>query len=116
MVYTIKAIILENCSYSDAAFKLLQIHNINHEIVNVNQETKHLYKTDKIDTFPQLYMEREDRKGSLLLGGYDELKSTIDLFLHNKYNVNHVKEFMNKYNWSKKATLRLIQLINRSPD
>ena len=61
-------------------------------------------------------MEREDRKGSLLLGGHDELKNSIDLFLHNKYNVNHVKEFMDKNKWSKKATLRLIQLINRSFD
>ena len=111
-MYYLKAIILENCPYSINANKLIDIHKIPSKIINVNNENKHIYKTDIYDTFPQIYLEKNGKLGSLLLGGYNNLYDFIMTFKGTQYSTENVNEFMNKSNWSKKATLRLIQLIN----
>ncbi len=110
--YYIKAVILDSCPYSIAAKKLIENNNINNEMIIIDSSNKENYKTELISTFPQIYLERKHRKGSLLLGGYSDLKSFFDKFKSQKLNDNNVKEFCNKYNWSKKATLRFIELIN----
>ena len=111
-MYYLKAIMLDNCPYSINANNLIDIHKIRSKIINVNNENKHIYKTDTYDTFPQIYLEKDGKPGSLLLGGYNNLYDFIMNFKGKKYSEENVKEFMDKSKWSKKATLRLIQLIN----
>jgi hypothetical protein len=113
MSYYIKAILLDNCKYSIAANNLLILHNINCQIINVNASNKLEYKTNQINTFPQIYLCKDNTLGSLLLGGYEELSNFISTFKENNLNNDNIKQFMNKYKWSKKATLRLIQIINK---
>lgn len=115
MSYYIKAILLDNCKYSIAANELLILHVniINCQIINVNASNKLEYKTNQINTFPQIYLCKDNTFGSLLLGGYEELSNFISTFKGNNLNNDNIKQFMNKYKWSKKATLRLIQIINK---
>jgi len=110
--YSLKLILLQNCEYSIAANELIQSHKIPSQIHWISQIQKNLYINNKIQTFPQIYLNKFNSKGNLLLGGYTDLKSFIDTFKGTKlldFNINH---FINKYKWSKKSTLRLIQLIN----
>jgi hypothetical protein len=109
--YYLKIIILQNCSYSIAANKLIQLHKIPVDITTITRDNIDKYVTNKIDTFPQIYLARKNHNGVLLLGGHSDLKSFIDTF-KNQINNDDVERFIKKYNWSKKATLRLIQLIN----
>lgn len=110
--YYIKAILLENCPYSINAEQLLKIHSIPCKITWVNQNNKQVYKTDSINTFPQIYLNKINSPGNLLLGGHDDLASFITTFKAQKLNDKNINDFMTKYSWSKKATLRFIQLIN----
>jgi len=110
--YFIKAILLEKCVYSMEAKNLLDKYNISHQIIMVNEKDKELYKTNRIYTYPQIYLNKYDRKGNLLLGGYSDLKLFIENFYEKEYNDITINNFKNKYNWSKKAILRLVQLIN----
>lgn len=108
-MYYLKAIILENCSYSTAAKQLIENHKIPAEIINITWAEKDKYVTEYIDTFPQIYLAK--KTGTQLLGGYTDLKEFIDTFKNQPIN-NNVDNFMKKYNWSRKGTLRMIQLIN----
>ena len=116
MSYNIKIIFLENCDFSKKSLKLLQDNNIKYELVEIDHMNKDKFKTDIISTFPQIYLTKQNNVGHLLLGGYNELNYAIKLFknIDNKdvFNKNK-KQFMSEnINWSKKATLRLIELIN----
>lgn len=111
-LYYIKAIILDGCPYSIQANNLLEINKIPFKKTMVTYGNKDNFKSSEIQTFPQIYLKKIGSKGSLLLGGYDDLKFSIDLFKNQKLNENNINNFINKYKWSKKATLRLIQLLN----
>lgn len=111
--YYIKAILLDNCSYSSAARDLLTIHNIPNEIVNIASRDMNIYSTDMISTYPQLYLKKYNTNGNLLLGGYEELKNSIDMFKGVKLSDENIKKFMTQHKWSRKATLRFIQLVNK---
>ena len=111
MNYHLKAIILKDCPYSTLADSLIKNHKIPAEIININWNNKDKYITNEIDTFPQIYLTKKNSKGTQLLGGYTDLKYFFDTFKNQPIN-NNVDEFMKKYNWSRKGTLRLIQLIN----
>lgn len=110
--YYIKAILLDNCSYSSAARDLLTHHNIPKEIINITSRDMNIYSTDDISTYPQLYLRKYNTNGNLLLGGYDDLKESIDMFKGMKLSDENINKFMNKHKWSRKATLRFIQVIN----
>lgn len=110
--YYIKAVLLENCPYSIAANELLKAHGINSKILNINNNIKNEFKTNQINTFPQIYLCKNNYNGTQLLGGYNDLLNFVSEFKSKKYNENSIQNFMSKYSWSKKATLRLIQLIN----
>ena len=110
--YYITAILLEGCKYSINAKQLLENNNINAEIINVNQNNKENYKTNEIKTFPQIYLCKYNNKGTQLLGGYTELYEFISDFKNKQLNLDKVSSFEKKNKWSRKATLRLIQLIN----
>jgi len=106
------AILLKNCGYSNAAHELLQSHNIPLKLIWVDDSNKNVYKTQQIDTFPQIYLKRKTSKGTLLLGGYNDLSNVISIFYKQKISDDNINNWTNKSKWSKKSTLRLIQLIN----
>jgi glutaredoxin len=110
--YYIKAIMLENCPYSIAAGELLKTHNIPNKMIWITQNDKDKYVTDMISTYPQIYLKKYNNNQHLLLGGHDDLSNFISNFLSQKLTDTNLNTFSQKYNWSKKATLRLIQLIN----
>jgi glutaredoxin len=110
--YYIKAIMLENCPYSVDADKILKTNNLQHETVWINNMNKETYITDMIQTFPQIYLKKYNSNQHLLLGGRDDLALFMSTFYLQKINETDIQNFMQKYKWSKKATLRLIQLIN----
>jgi glutaredoxin len=110
--YYLKVIILEGCPYGNKTKKLLNENNIQTKYVYIDHENKENYKTEDIQTFPQIYLNKYNSKGNLLLGGSSDLEDFISTFKNKQYNVKNVNNFMEKYKWSKKAVLRLIQLIN----
>ena len=110
--YFIKAIVLENCPYSINAEKLLKQYKIKHDILRVNHTTKNQYKTDTINTFPQIYLKKINNPDNLLLGGYNDLKSLIDNFRNNKTDEIKINEYIKKFKLSHRLLLRLIELIN----
>lgn len=102
-------ILLENCPYGINAKKQLDESKIPYIITTVNNSNKENYKTDYIKTFPQLYLKKKNNNESLLLGGYNDL-----MYVINNLNINNYSEFQNKYNmFSKKSTLRLIELLHQ---
>ena len=109
-MYYLYIITLENCPYSIAALKLLDSLNIKYKHLIVNQTNKEKYKTEEINTFPQIYLVKDDTK--LLLGGYSDLKEFIDKFINQIYNKETFLKFQNKYKlWKKKSILRLLEII-----
>ena len=111
--YYIKAILLEGCSYSSAAFKLIESHQLPVDITWVEQANKENYKNEQISTFPQIYLKKYNSNGNLLLGGYQEFSNFISNFMNQKISDSNLNNFMETSKWSKKSTLRLIQLINK---
>ena len=83
--YYLKAIILQGCPYSNNAVKLLKEHKIISDIEYITYNNKELYKTDKIQTFPQIYLKKYNSKGNLLLGGYNDLNNFISTFKNTTY-------------------------------
>jgi glutaredoxin len=112
--YYLQTVILENCPYGNATLRLFEQHNIKTQIITVTQNNKDNYKTENIQTFPQIYLKKNNSKGSLLLGGYDELVSFIDKFKLQSYSKKNIDEFIDTKKWSRKATLRLIELLNKN--
>ena len=111
--YSLYIIVLEGCPYGDLTRKLLNKYKFNNmKIDTIFRENKEKYKTDKINTYPQIYLKRQDSKGLLLLGGYSDLEYTFNKF-YNNYSEENINEFLKKNNdWSRKGTLRLIELVN----
>lgn len=109
--YYLQLILLEGCPYSENAYKTVNNYNIKNESIWINDDNKEIYK-EKYPTFPQIYLKKDNSNGSLLLGGNSDLQDFIKLFYKKKYNEKYINEFMTKNSWSKKATLRMIELIN----
>ena len=110
--YYVKAILLQNCPYSIAAHQLINNFNIPHKVTFITNTQKINFKNESIDTFPQIFLRKYNTNGNLLLGGYDDFHHFIQTFKGNKLSDENINKFMDKYKWSKKATLRFIQLIN----
>jgi len=109
-MYYLYIITLENCPYSIAALDLLNSLNIKYKHLIVNQTNKKKYKTEEINTFPQIYLLKNGTK--LLLGGYSDLDEFINLFIKQKYNNKTILKFQQKYKlWNKKLILRLLEII-----
>lgn len=113
--YYLYSVILKNCPYSMAAYNLLKTDSkIKKKFLFVDNYNKEKYKTDMISTFPQIYLKRYNKNGSLLIGGYSDLKILFNLFYKKKYSDNDVEKFItDNSKWSKKSLLRFIQLINQ---
>lgn len=107
--YFIYAILLKDCPYSNKAQQLLTNNKINHVIKNVNFKDKEKFKMENYNTYPQIFLKKDNSNESLFLGGYSDLHDFIKNFYDNNIDI---EKFQNKYKWwSKKAVLRLIELI-----
>jgi len=112
-MYYLEIISLEGCPYSIAAEELVKTKKIKHETVKINHEDKHLHKHNKLDTFPQIYLRKDNSTGRLLLGGYQNLDKINIMIEGNSDITNLVTEIkkivLDKFN--KKSILRLIELM-----
>lgn len=109
--YYLYSVILKDCFYGNEVYKML-IKYPRSKFKNVDETNKEKYKKD-MNTFPQIYLKKDNHKDSLLIGGYDKLKELFDLFYKKKYSKNNVDDFIKlNNNFSKKALLRFIELIN----
>jgi len=102
----LKAILLIDCSYSNALSKLFSKQNIKADITNVSFDNKEKYKTDKIQTFPQVYFSDK------LIGGYDIMNQLYTIVK----NKNDLDKILNSFNeilvgWDKKSILLLIECL-----
>jgi glutaredoxin len=106
----LKVIVLENCPYSMAAIELLNNNKIKFNKIIVNNNTKHEYKTDKISTFPQIYMINNDEE--ILLGGYSDIEEIIDI-INSSTKLNIIKQkIKTKYSYiNNKQILRIIEIF-----
>jgi glutaredoxin len=118
-MYYFKLVSLEGCPYSLAGEELFKNNKINHELIKVKYNEKDKFKTDIISTFPQIYLKKKYSNGSLLVGGYDDIKSYYDIVnTSTKKSDNIISEFKNIINKkidniSEKSILRIIQLLSK---
>lgn len=113
-MYYIFVVTLEDCPYSLSSLELLNSYKIKYKNLNVKRVDKEKYKTNEINTFPQIYLKKTTTNDSLLLGGYTNLKEFVDTFINKLYKESNVTAFQQKYQmWTKKPILRLIEIINK---
>ena len=112
MPYYLYCILLENCKYSNNANKILKQYNIPCKLRYISHDMKDIYKTEFIQSFPQIYLRKTYHLGSLLLGGYDNLNHIITNCINNKYNKNI--EILKMNNWSNRAIYHLLNLIKKN--
>lgn len=111
MSYYLHILSLRNCPYSEEVEDIVKNNNINSNIIKIERSNKELYKTKDISTFPQIYFKKYNSKGSVLLGGNENLKNIMSV---KGQNLNVQEKHLKKiYNFSRKTILRLIELINK---
>jgi len=111
-MYYIHTVLLKDCPYSNSAKNLLDKYNIKYTNTIVNHNNKDSFKIDTLQTFPQVFLKKQNNKGSVLLGGYSNLDELFVMFYKQKLDNNKLLLVQNKYNMSKKAVLRLVGVIN----
>jgi glutaredoxin len=111
--YYIYAVLLQGCQYSNKARELLDNNNIKNIVEIVTRENKEKFKMENYSTYPQIFLRKENSKESLFFGGYTDLQNFIDIIKNNQYELeDYIINFQKNYNgWSRKAILRLIELI-----
>ena len=119
-MYYFKLISLKGCPYSQASEELFKNQKIKHELVQIDYTEKQKYKSDNITTFPQIYLKKKYSKGSVLVGGYDDIKEYFDLINESNTDVDkkilNFKNILNKKipDISEKSILRLAELLNKN--
>jgi hypothetical protein len=76
-----QVIALEGCPYSQRAVEILKSLP-NTEVIWVDHESKHRYKTPDRQTFPQITYKYKQKNGQLktvFIGGLSELEKLIEL-------------------------------------
>ena len=116
-MYYFKLVSLEGCPYSKAGEELFSNNKIKHELIKVQHKEKIKFKSDNINTFPQIYLKKKYSKGSLLVGGYDDIKEYYDLVNSSNDPIDKIikkfKGLLDKKieNISDKSVLRIAQLL-----
>ena len=113
-MYYLKIYVLKNCGYCSLALKILKSNmnkKVKLEVININDKDKNKYKTKEISTFPQIYLKKNNSKGSVLLGGYTDIKNIINKI---NFDLDDSFKFIKKSNnnLSKKAVLRIIEIFS----
>ena len=101
--YYLKLILLDKCPYSMAAYKFVKSKNIPYKKIIVSQTLKNLYKTDKIGTFPQIYINKINTIGNILIGGYTDL---LDIY-------NSSKSYSSKNKDISTKNEKIISILNK---
>tara|TARA_E500000178_G_C16671533_1_gene595236 strand:- start:64 stop:411 length:348 start_codon:yes stop_codon:yes gene_type:complete len=114
-MYYLKVISLDGCPYSESANTLVKNNKIKSEIIQVDDTTKFNYKTNRISTFPQIYLCKKNSSGCVLLGGYTKLKYYFDK-IHGAKNIDQLKSLKEEIKetnmeLSEKSVLRLMELF-----
>ena len=95
--------VLNGCPYCNNSLKVLKENKIKHKAIVVAPQDKEKYKKiNKMNTFPQIFIEA-DKDTYLKIGGNDDLVETIDI----------VKQIMNS-NISLDAVYYMFRLMNKS--
>lgn len=114
-MYYFKIISLKSCPYSEAAESLFRENDIKHELFKVNNSEKEKFKTPDINTYPQIYLKKKHSTGSVLIGGFDNIKEYFDIIKNNNNSkiLDKLKTKIKKdnNNISEKSILRLIELL-----
>tara|TARA_B100000242_G_C42734188_1_gene342659 strand:- start:123 stop:515 length:393 start_codon:yes stop_codon:yes gene_type:complete len=129
-MYYLEVISLEKCPYSLAAEKLLKSKDVNFDLVKVNYSDKETYKTEKISTFPQIYLKKHGSSGRLLVGGFNDLEKINNMVVSlidskdktfEKVNTNkfsplnyltkEISDIVSNENFNRKSILRLIEIL-----
>jgi glutaredoxin len=126
-MYYLEIISLEGCPYSEAAEKLVENNKINNKVFKISYNNRENHKNEKISTFPQIYLKKNNSNGRILIGGYDKINEIHSLIKNRKlikseeksvYNSSYdllvdkiSKMFSPNDNFNKKSVLRLIQLL-----
>ena len=117
-MYYLKIISLEGCPYSEAAEKLVSSNKIDSEIIKVTQNEKKKFKTNEIQTFPQIYLKKKHSNGDVLIGGYSKLKEYFDKIMeepsNSKFDSLKLKILNDNKNLSEKSALRMIELLSKN--
>jgi len=111
-MYYIHAVLLEGCAYSINAESLLRQYNIKYRSTVLDNTNKDKFKSTQLSTFPQIFLKKHNSNGSQYIGGYDELDELFRTFYKQRLVDSNIIRIQNKYKISRKATLRLVELIN----
>ena len=109
-MYMLKALILKGCPYCDKLKELLI--NIPTEYIETTFAEKDEFKKKyNIETFPQVYLIKNEKDSGINLGGYSDMEKLIDQI--NSNNLDKIKKYIeNKYYFiSNKKRLRLIEVF-----
>ena len=112
MEYYLHVIYLEGCPHSRNAHELLVKNNIKHKLTRVTHNNKDIYKTDLISTFPQIYLKKNNTKGSILLGGNSDLNNIYNITRKEKNNAINAILKLHK-NIKSKLSLRIYELFTK---
>ena len=92
--YYLYCVVLKNCPYSQAAHELLNSYkNIKKDFTFIERSEMENYKTELINTFPQIYLKRYNTNGTKLIGGYTDFKNIIDTFKAQNVYYLHVTKY-----------------------
>lgn len=111
MGYFLQINSLIGCPYSIQVEELIKNTNIPHNITKISFEDKNKFKNENIQTFPQIYLKKDNSQGQLLLGGNSDF---MEIYNNRKKNLNIQMDILNnKYpDFGKKTKLRIIELLN----
>jgi hypothetical protein len=115
MSYSLKIILLKDCPKSIALNESMAEHKIKSVSIWVDHSNKHKYKTNEIETFPQIYMCDKNSKKNILFGGCDDFDNLFNDFKNNKFTNDElnkkINEYTTKHNMTKEHMLILIKLF-----
>jgi glutaredoxin len=110
--YFIKLVLLRGCPYSINAYKIIKRNNIPYKKLVISDNEKYKFKTELINTFPQVYLCKYTSEGHLLLGGNDVMVYCLDNLKNKKLTPELIDSFYKKYKWSKCAIIAIYKLFN----
>lgn len=111
-MYYIHTVLLDGCPYSIKAKELLVQYNIRHIDTILDDTNKEKFKSNNLSTFPQIFLKKHNSNGSQYIGGYSELDELFRTFYKQRLDNSNLIRIQSKYKMSRKATLRLVELIN----
>jgi glutaredoxin len=95
----IKIYVLEGCPYCNNALRLLEQYRIRHKIIVVEHHEKEYYKKkNKMNTFPQIFLEKDKNK-LIKIGGNDDFErilSVCQMMHQNNISIDVLSFFFKK--------------------